>query len=184
MAVEVALGESRPSASDDVIRTVGLTKVFGAAARTVRAVDGLDLTVRAGEIFGLLGPNGAGKTTTVGMLTTRVVPTGGTASVGGIDVVAHPALAKQVIGVVPQTNTLDRSLDVYENLYFHGRYFGMNHRRARAVATRFLGPVPARRPGPGRSRPPLGRDGPAAHGGAGDHARAAHPVSRRTDGRT
>jgi ABC-2 type transport system ATP-binding protein len=138
VAVEVALGESRPSASDDVIRTDGLTKVFGSRGAVVRAVDGLDLTVHAGEIFGLLGPNGAGKTTTVGMLTTRVVPTGGTASVGGIDVVAHPALAKQVIGVVPQTNTLDRSLDVYENLYFHGRYFGMNHRRARAVATDFL----------------------------------------------
>jgi ABC-2 type transport system ATP-binding protein len=138
VAVEVALGESRPSASGDVIRTAGLTKVFGSRGAEVRAVDGLDLTVRAGEIFGLLGPNGAGKTTTVGMLTTRVVPTSGTASVGGIDVVAHPALTKQVIGVVPQTNTLDRSLDVYENLYFHGRYFGMNHRRARAVATDFL----------------------------------------------
>ena len=72
-------------------------------------------------MFGLLGPNGAGKTTTVGMLTTRVIPTSGEAWVGGIDVVAHPAAAKQVIGVVPQTNTLDRSLDVAENLYFHGR---------------------------------------------------------------
>ena len=83
-----------------------------------------------GEIFGLLGPNGAGKTTTVGMLTTRVIPTSGEAWVGGIDVVAQPAAAKQVIGVVPQTNTLDRSLDVAENLYFHGRYFGMNSREA------------------------------------------------------
>jgi ABC-2 type transport system ATP-binding protein len=117
---------------------VGLTKVYGARAGSVRAVDGLDLAVRRGEIFGLLGPNGAGKTTTVGMLTTRVVPTAGEASVGGIDVVAHPALAKQVIGVVPQTNTLDRSLDVFENLYFHGRYFGMSHRKARAVAQEFL----------------------------------------------
>ena len=60
-------------------------------------------TVHRGEIFGLLGPNGAGKTTTAGMLTTRVIPTSGRAFVGGVDVVAHPTAAKQVIGVVPQT---------------------------------------------------------------------------------
>jgi ABC-2 type transport system ATP-binding protein len=121
-----------------VIETVALTKVFSGRGGTVQAVDHLDLAVRSGEIFGLLGPNGAGKTTTVGMLTTRVVPTSGNALVGGIDVVAHPALAKQVIGVVPQTNTLDRSLNVWENLYFHGRYFGMNHRRAREAAAELL----------------------------------------------
>ena len=103
------------------------------------AVDCLDLSVGGGEIFGLLGPNGAGKTTTVGMLTTRVVPTSGTAVVGGVDVVAHPAVAKQAIGVVHQTNTLDRSLTVWENLYFHGRYFGMSARGAREAADRVLG---------------------------------------------
>jgi ABC-2 type transport system ATP-binding protein len=104
----------------------------------IRAVDGLDLSVRSGEIFGLLGPNGAGKTTTAGMLTTRVIPTSGGAYVGGIDVVAHPVAAKQVIGVVPQTNTLDRSLSVWENLYFHGRFFGMSARTSRTEATRRL----------------------------------------------
>jgi ABC-2 type transport system ATP-binding protein len=75
-----------------VIRTVGLTKVC--AGTDFRAVDSLDLTVYAGEIFGLPGPNGAGKTTTAGMLTTRVIPTSGSAFVGGIDVVAHPTWAK------------------------------------------------------------------------------------------
>jgi ABC-2 type transport system ATP-binding protein len=64
------------------------------------------------------------------MLTTRVIPTSGEAWVGGIDVVAAPAIAKRVIGVVSQTNTLDRSLDVAENLYFHGRYFGMSAKEA------------------------------------------------------
>jgi len=117
-------------AQGGVIRTVGLTKTFDGRGGAVHAVQALDLEVHRGEVFGLLGPNGAGKTTTVGMLTTRVIPTSGEAWVGGIDVVAHPAAAKQVIGVVPQTNTLDRSLDVSENLYFHGRYFGMGAKEA------------------------------------------------------
>jgi ABC-2 type transport system ATP-binding protein len=128
-----------PSASAPggaIIRTVGLTKVY--AGSEVRAVDGLDLEVAQGEIFGLLGPNGAGKTTTAGMLTTRVVPTSGQALVGGIDVVAHPALAKQILGIVSQQNTLDRQLTVWENLYFHGRLFGIPARESRRTATELL----------------------------------------------
>jgi ABC-2 type transport system ATP-binding protein len=120
---------------DEVIRTVNLTKVY---AGDIKAVDDLNLTVHRGEIFGLLGPNGAGKTTTAGMLTTRVVPTKGQAIVAGIDVWQHPARAKQVIGVVPQTNTLDRSLSVRDNLYFHGRFFGMSARQSKLVADRLL----------------------------------------------
>jgi ABC-2 type transport system ATP-binding protein len=120
---------------DPVIRTEQLTKVY---PNGVRAVENLDLEVQRGEIFGFLGPNGAGKTTTVGMLTTRVIPTSGRAFVGGVDVVAHPTAAKQVIGVVPQTNTLDRSLDLWENLYFHGRFFSMPSAAAKAEATSLL----------------------------------------------
>ena len=122
--------------ADVVIRCEALTKRY--PGMDVPAVDKLDMTVYRGEIFGLLGPNGAGKTTTAGMLTTRVVPTSGVAAVGGIDVVAHPALAKQVIGVVPQQNTLDRALNVWENLYFHGRFFGMSARASRAAADDLL----------------------------------------------
>ncbi len=125
-----------PPDDDEVIRTVDLTKVY--PGTDVKAVDGLNLSVRRGEIFGLLGPNGAGKTTTAGMLTTRVLPTSGQAVVGGIDVVAHPALAKQVIGVVTQQNTLDRALTVWENLYYHGRLFGMPAKDARAAADQLL----------------------------------------------
>src|SRR5262249_59316953 len=91
------------TALDEVIRTEGLTKVFPGG---VKAVDHLDLSLRRGEIFGLLGPNGAGKTTTVGMLTSMVIPTEGSAVVGGVDVVAHPALPNQPIGIMPQTHTL------------------------------------------------------------------------------
>src|SRR5439155_3638334 len=121
---------------EDVIRTSDLTKIY--PATDFKAVDSLDLSVHAGEIFGLLGPNGAGKTTTVGMLTTRVLPTAGRAFVGGVDIVAHPALAKQVIGVVTQQNTLDRALTVWENLYYHGRFFGMPAKESRAAADELL----------------------------------------------
>ena len=72
------------------------------------------------------------------MLTTRVIPTAGTATVGGIDVVAHPSTAKAQIGVVSQTNTLDRSLTVWENLYFHGRYFGMGKKESKRIAGEIL----------------------------------------------
>ena len=119
-----------------MISTSALTKVYVGA--DFRAVDELDLMVESGEIFGLLGPNGAGKTTTAGMLTTRVIPTSGSALVAGIDVVAHPALTKQVIGVVSQTNTLDRQLNVRENLYFHGRLFGMGPAASRSMADELL----------------------------------------------
>ena len=120
----------------EVIRTLDLTKVY--PGTDFAAVDTLNLRVRAGEIFGLLGPNGAGKTTTAGMLTTRVVPTGGSAYVGAIDVVAQPALAKQLIGIVSQQNTLDRQLTVWENLYFHGRLFGISASESRRIADELL----------------------------------------------
>jgi ABC-2 type transport system ATP-binding protein len=119
-----------------VIHTEELTKVY--PGTDFAAVDRLSLDVRAGEIFGLLGPNGAGKTTTAGILTTRVVPTSGRAFLGGIDVAAHPALAKQLSGIVSQQNTLDRQLTVWENLYFHGRLFGINAKASRRVADELL----------------------------------------------
>ena len=119
-----------------IITTEALTKIYAGA--DFAAVDELDLTIEAGEIFGLLGPNGAGKTTTAGMLTTRVIPTSGSASVGTVDVVAQPALAKQLIGVVSQQNTLDRQLTVWENLYFHGRLFGISAPESRRLADGLL----------------------------------------------
>ncbi len=138
MAVHVDTGGRAQDAGeiDEVIRTVDLTKVY--SGTEFKAVDELNLTVGRGEIFGLLGPNGAGKTTTVGMLTTRVIPSSGKAFVGGIDIVAHPALAKQVIGMVTQQNTLDRALTARENLYYHGRFFGMTYKDSRLAADQLL----------------------------------------------
>ncbi len=121
---------------ETAIHTRDLTKVY--PGTDFAAVDHLNLDVRAGEIFGLLGPNGAGKTTTAGMLTTRVVPTSGRAFIGGIDVGAHPALAKQLSGIVSQQNTLDRQLTVWENLYFHGRLFGIGAKESRRISDQLL----------------------------------------------
>ena len=128
--------EGEHPTTEAIIRTAGLTKVY--TGTDFKAVDGLDLSIRAGEIFGLLGPNGAGKTTTAGMLTTRVIPTAGRAQVGAVDVIAHPALAKQLIGIVSQQNTLDRQLTVWENLYFHGRLFGVPAPESRRISDRLL----------------------------------------------
>jgi len=113
-----------------------LVKQYGSSS--VRAVDGIDLEVAEGEIFGLLGPNGAGKTTTIGACTTRILATSGRILVHGIDVAKDPARAKRFIGVVTQYNTLDRSCDVFENLYFHARYFGLPRRGARQRAGELL----------------------------------------------
>jgi ABC-2 type transport system ATP-binding protein len=138
-STEPALAPGPAGRGAEMIRTVDLTKVY--PGTDFRAVDELNLAVHAGEIFGLLGPNGAGKTTTAGMLTTRVIPTSGSAHVGGVDVIAHPALAKQLLGVVSQQNTLDRQLNCFENLYFHGRLFGMaagpSRRRAEELLEQF-----------------------------------------------
>jgi ABC-2 type transport system ATP-binding protein len=120
-----------------IVSIESLTKVYESKLRVV-AVDGISLQLREGEIFGLLGPNGAGKTTTISIATTRALPTSGTVRVAGIDVVRHPAQARRLIGVVPQFNTLDRSLTVYENLYFHCRYFGFGHSAAKARSLALL----------------------------------------------
>jgi ABC-2 type transport system ATP-binding protein len=118
---------------------MGLVDVQGLRKRyrsdAPEAVAGIDFSVREGEIFGLLGPNGAGKTTTIGVITTRVEPTGGRVTVDGVDVVDDPVAVKLKIAVVPQMSNLDRSLTALENLTFHAAYFGAPRaeRRRRAV---------------------------------------------------
>ena len=124
---------------DPMIEVRDLRKQYG--RRGTIALKGVDFSVRRGELFGLLGPNGAGKTTTLGILTTRVKPTSGTARIDGIDVVAEPQAVKRRIAVMPQQSNLDRSLTALENLTFHGAYFGMRlgerRRRSRELLEQF-----------------------------------------------
>ncbi len=101
-------------------------------------MDNLSFSVERGEVFGLLGPNGAGKTTTIGVLTTRVMPTGGHAYVAGIDVVRDPVRARGSLAVVPQRNNLDRSLTIRQNLLFHANYHGVSQRVRDKRATELL----------------------------------------------
>jgi ABC-2 type transport system ATP-binding protein len=105
---------------------------------TFNAVDDISFSVRRGEIFGLLGPNGAGKTTTIGVLTTGILPTSGSARIMGIDVVADPMSVKQRIAVVPQQSNLDRSLRAREILTFHASYHGVPRRERKARADTLL----------------------------------------------
>jgi ABC-2 type transport system ATP-binding protein len=111
-----------------VIEVEKLRKVF---AGGVEAVKGIDFGVAAGEVFALLGPNGAGKSTTIGMLTTTVRPTSGTARLAGFDVGRQPLAARRVSSVVFQEAVVDRSLSGRSNLELHARLWGVEPRAAR-----------------------------------------------------
>ena len=126
---------------ETVITVRDLKKTFKPKGRKgveVKALDGIAFEVPRGEFFGLLGPNGAGKTTTIGILTTRVLPTGGVAQIEGIDVARDPVSVKRRIGVVPQVNNLDRSLTAKEILLFHAEYFGVPKHEREESAQRLL----------------------------------------------
>lgn len=110
----------------DMIETHSLLKVFG----TTIAVDGIDLVVHAGEIFGFLGPNGAGKTTTMLMLTTLLKPTAGTALVAGYDLATQAELVRTQIGYVSQSGGLERSATGRENLLLQAQIYGQSYREA------------------------------------------------------
>lgn len=120
-----------------IVEIEGLQKIYEGKQRVV-AVDGIDLNVHEGELFGLLGPNGAGKTTTISICTTRALPTSGRVRIAGVDVVAAPAVARRSIGVVPQYNTLDRACTIFENIHFHCLYFGFSRVEAKQRTDQLL----------------------------------------------
>jgi ABC-2 type transport system ATP-binding protein len=109
-----------------VIETRGLRRVFKSRQREVVAVAGVDLLVRAGEIFGFLGPNGAGKTTTLRMLATLMPPSGGSARVAGCELATEPGKIRERIGYVGQAGGADREITGRTELVFQGRLYGMS----------------------------------------------------------
>lgn len=108
-----------------MIRTENLTKVYNGKA----AVDGLDLEVGEGDIFGFLGPNGAGKSTTILMLTGMIEPTGGRCLVDGIEVAKDPLNVKEIIGYLPEDVGFYGNMTGEQNLDYFARFYGMDARK-------------------------------------------------------
>ena len=127
----------------DVIQVTGLTKTYttGKGSPPLRAVDGIDFTVRAGEVFGFLGPNGAGKTSTIRMLTGLSRRTAGSARILGLDLVTDLPRIKKHVGVVPEASNLYDELTALNNLIFAMQLYGVpraeRRPRAEALLARF-----------------------------------------------
>ncbi|KAB8196530.1 ATP-binding cassette domain-containing protein [Nonomuraea phyllanthi] len=128
-------GGTATGGTEPAVHAEGLVKAFGEH----RAVDGIDLDVRAGEIFGVLGPNGAGKTTMLRMLATLLKIDAGRAEIFGVDVAGNPHVIRQLVGVTGQYASVDENLTARENLWLFGRLQGIASPRARRIATELLG---------------------------------------------
>jgi len=116
------------------IEATGLVKTFG----EVRAVDGVDLAVRSGSVYGVLGPNGAGKTTTIRMLATLLRPDAGSARVLGHDIVSEAEAVRGLVSLTGQLASVDEDLTGWENLVLLGRLLGLKRPAAKARATELL----------------------------------------------
>jgi ABC-2 type transport system ATP-binding protein len=125
----------RTDRTDQAVEADGLVKSFG----DTRAVDGVDLRVATGSVYGVLGPNGAGKTTTISMLATLARPDAGAARVFGHDVVREPQVVRQLIGLTGQFASLDEMLSGTENLVLFSRLQGLGWTSARRKAAELLG---------------------------------------------
>ena len=111
-----------------IIETTNLSKVYHGK---INAVDKLNISIDEGDVYGLLGPNGAGKTTTINMLTTRLTPTSGTATVAGLDITKNSIKVRRMIGVVPQDLTADEDLTGRENLEMVAKFYDVPKEKAR-----------------------------------------------------
>ena len=123
---------------EGIIATRGLRRTFSSRRGTVEAVAGIDLHVRAGEVFGFLGPNGAGKTTTLRMLATLLPPSGGEATVAGCDLRRAPGQVRERIGYVGQRGGTDPQVSGRSELVLQGRLYGMSASEARQRAAELL----------------------------------------------
>ncbi|MDA0632131.1 ATP-binding cassette domain-containing protein [Nonomuraea sp. MCN248] len=128
-------GAAPPGGTEQAVLAAGLVKAFGEQ----RAVDGIDLEVRSGEIFGVLGPNGAGKTTMLRMLSTLLPIDAGHARIFGVDVAGEPHVIRQLVGVTGQYASVDENLTARENLWLFARLQGIPSSRARRIADGLLG---------------------------------------------
>jgi len=113
-----------------LLETKKITRCFG----NFKAVDSIDLTIEAGEIFALLGPNGAGKSTLIKMLTTLLPPTSGDAYIDGYSITTQPNKVRRIIGYVPQMLSVDGSLTGYENLFLFAKLYDIPSKEARKRA--------------------------------------------------
>jgi ABC-2 type transport system ATP-binding protein len=134
----MSAGERAIEGTAWAIEAEGLVKTYGGRTDTVEAVRGVDLRVKAGEVFGFLGPNGAGKSTTVRMLTTLLSVTSGTARVAGLDVAREPDAVRRRIGVALQEAGLDSRQTGRELLVLQGRLFDLSAEEAAAKAIELL----------------------------------------------
>jgi len=125
---------STPRETALAIEASGLVKTFG----EVRAVDGVDLAVRAGSVYGVLGPNGAGKTTTIRMLATLIRPDSGSARVLGHDIVGEADAVRSAVSLTGQLASVDEDLTGRENLILIGRLLGLRHAAAKTRAKELL----------------------------------------------
>src|SRR6476619_7537326 len=121
-----------------MISARGLRKSFGHLGAAFEAVKGIDLDVRRGEAFGFLGPNGAGKSSTMRMIAAVSPVSGGELRILGMDPAADGPAIRGRLGVCPQEDTLDNELNVFNNLYSYGRYFGITKGEVRSRADELL----------------------------------------------